>query len=147
MTNHRLRVLRAQAALTVAPSLLRAQAVALVVAVSRRAVDVGDPEDEVGKRGPGPSRQAADRALPLRVGVEVTPGRILDQFLEASPDLLHEDGDRRPSLPGILEIVRYLEAGTVAAPGRQTHTMANNTPNTRRFVALGVGNFDVEVRG
>jgi hypothetical protein len=147
MTNRLLRVLQAQAALTVAPCLLQAQAVALVVAVSRRAVDVGDLEDEIGKSEAGPSRQAVDRALPLRVGVEVTPGRILDQFLEASPDLLHEDGDRRPSPLVILEIVRYPEAGTVAAPTRKTHTMANNAPNTRRFATLGAGNFNVGVRG
>jgi hypothetical protein len=101
MTNRQLQVL--QAVLTAAPCLLRAPAVALVVAVSRRAVDVGDPEDEVGKGEPGPNRQAAaaavDRPLPLRVGVEVevTPGPILDQFLEAILDLLFEDGDRHPS--------------------------------------------------
>jgi hypothetical protein len=136
MTNHHLQVLPARAALTAAPCLLRAPAVAPVVAVSRRTVDVGDLEDEVGKRDPGPSRQAVDRALPPRVGVEVTPGRILDQFLEASPDLLLEDGDRRPSPLVILEIVGYPGAGAVAVPGQKTHTMTNDTPNAKGFATL-----------
>ncbi len=133
MTDRHLRVLRAQAALTVARCLPQAPVVALVVAVSRRAVDVGDPEEEVRKREPGPIRQAVDRPLPLRGGVEVTLGRILDQFLEASPDLLLEDADRRLSLLVILEIVGYPEDGTVAAPGQKTHTIANDAPNARGF--------------
>ncbi len=99
--------------------------------MSRRTVDVGDPEDKVGKRDPGTIRQAVDRALPLRGGVEVTPGRILDQFLEASPDLLLEDGDRPRSPLVILEIVGYPEAVTVAAPGQKTHTMTNDALNAR----------------
>jgi hypothetical protein len=136
MTNLHLQVLQAQAVLTVAPCLLQAPAVALVVAVSRRTVDVGDPGDEVGRREPGLIRQVADQALPLRGGVKVTPGRILDHFLEASLNLLPEDGDHRPNPLVILEIEGYPEAGTAAAPGQKTHTMANDAPNDEVCVSV-----------